>query len=142
MGVYTGSFHINTKGETDIINITDKVEESLIKSKITSGIVTIFIAGSTAGITTIEYEGGLIGDLKNAYETVAPRNGTYAHNLKWGDGNGYAHIRASLTGQSITVPFNDRRLILGTWQQIILIDFDNHPRMREVIVQVIGESKV
>ena len=139
MGVQTFSFHVNTKGETDIIDITKEVQDALSKSSFTSGIAAVFISGSTAGITTIEYESGLIKDIKDAYEHLAPRNGSYEHNLRWGDGNGYAHIRASFTGQDATVPFSDHKLILGTWQQIILIDFDNRSRKREVIVQLIGE---
>ncbi len=139
MGIETVSFHVKTRGETDIIDITREVQSALAKSGITSGIATVFISGSTAGITTIEYESGLIKDLKDAYERIAPRNERYEHNLKWGDGNGYAHIRASLTGQDVTVPFTDKKLNLGTWQQIILIDFDNRKRTREVTVRIIGE---
>jgi secondary thiamine-phosphate synthase enzyme len=139
MGIKTVSFQVKTRGETDIIDITHEVQSALAKSGITSGIATVFISGSTAGITTIEYESGLIKDLKDAYERIAPRNERYEHNLKWGDGNGYAHIRASLTGQDVTVPFTDKKLNLGTWQQIILIDFDNRERTREVTVRIIGE---
>jgi len=139
MGIETVSFQVKTRGETDIIDITHEVQSALAKSGITSGIATVFISGSTAGITTIEYESGLIKDLKDAYERIAPRNERYEHNLKWGDGNGYAHIRASLTGQDVTVPFTDKKLDLGTWQQIILIDFDNRERTREVTVRIIGE---
>jgi secondary thiamine-phosphate synthase enzyme len=139
MGIETVSFQVKTRGETDIIDITHEVQSALAKSGITSGIATVFISGSTAGITTIEYESGLIKDLKDAYERIAPRNERYEHNLKWGDGNGYAHIRASLTGQDVTVPFTDKKLNLGTWQQIILIDFDNRERTREVTVRIIGE---
>jgi secondary thiamine-phosphate synthase enzyme len=139
MDVFTASFHLNTKGETDMIDITKNVQNILSKSGVDSGIVSVTTPGSTAGITTIEYENGLLKDLETAYERVAPRDGEYAHNEKWGDGNGYAHIRASLTGQDITIPFSSGKLILGTWQQIILIDFDNRTRKREVIVQVIGQ---
>jgi secondary thiamine-phosphate synthase enzyme len=139
MGIETVSFQVKTRGETDIIDITHEVQSALAKSGITSGIATVFISGSTAGITTIEYESGLIKDLKDAYERIAPRNERYEHNLKWGDGNGYAHIRASLTGQDVTVPFTDKKLNLGTWQQIILIDFDNRERTREITVRIIGE---
>ena len=139
MDIYTESFQVNTKGETDIIDITDKVRSALGRSGLKSGSLTVFISGSTAGITTIEYESGVVKDLKDAYERLAPRNADYRHNLRWGDGNGYAHIRASLTGQDITVPFSQGSMITGTWQQIILIDFDNRPRTRECTVQVIGK---
>jgi len=139
MEIYTGSFQINTKGETDIIDITGNVQRILGTSGFSTGTLTVFISGSTAGITTIEYESGLIKDLKDAFERAAPRKGSYEHNLRWGDGNGYAHVRASLTGQDITVPFSEGSLILGTWQQIILIDFDNRSRSREITVQIIGK---
>ena len=139
LGVETYSFQVRSRGETDIIDITAEVQKTLSQSLLHTGIVNLFISGSTAGITTIEYEDGLLKDLQDAYEHLASRSGQYAHNLRWGDGNGYAHVRASLTGQDITVPFVDRRLALGTWQQIILIDFDNRPRTREVKLTVIGE---
>jgi secondary thiamine-phosphate synthase enzyme len=139
VGVETYSFRIQSKGETDIIDITGELQNVLSKCSLESGMLTAFISGSTAGLTTIEYEEGLIQDLVDAYERLVPRNSRYEHNLKWGDGNGYAHVRASLTGQDITIPFFGRKLTLGTWQQVILIDFDNRPRTREVTVTVIGE---
>jgi secondary thiamine-phosphate synthase enzyme len=139
VGVETYSFQVQSRGETDIIDITGELQNVLSKCRLDSGTLTAFISGSTAGITTIEYEEGLLRDLEDAYERFAPRSGSYEHNLKWGDGNGYAHVRASLTGQDITIPFSSRKLTLGTWQQIILIDFDNRPRTREVTVTVIGE---
>jgi len=137
--VYTDTFQVSTKGETDITDITQRVAESVRKSGLSKGLVCAFVAGSTAGITTVEYEPGLIQDLQAAYEKIAPRRASYAHNSRWGDGNGYAHVRASFTGQDISVPFSDGGLMLGTWQQIILIDFDNRARTRNVIVQVLGE---
>jgi secondary thiamine-phosphate synthase enzyme len=139
MGFYRDSFQVETKGETHIIDITNRVKNIVQKSTVTSGIATVALTGSTAGISTIEYEDGLLEDLKNAYEIIAPRHANYAHNQRWGDGNGYAHIRAAITRQSITLPFADKSLLLGTWQQIILIDFDNRPRVREVIVHMVGE---
>jgi secondary thiamine-phosphate synthase enzyme len=140
MAVFVGSFQIETRGETDIIDITDHVEEVLAQSGFDDGTVTIFVGGSTAGITTIEFESGLLQDLRDAYERFAPRNGYYAHNERWGDGNGYAHVRASMTGQDITIPFSEKKLLLGTWQQVILIDFDNRPRNRVLTVQIIGKE--
>ncbi len=139
MAVYSGRVTIDTQGETDIIDITREVETVIKDSGIKSGTVTIWVAGSTAGISTIEYESGLLADLKDAYERVAPRHADYAHNLRWHDGNGYAHIRASMTGQGLTIPIINGILVRGTWQQIILIDFDNRPRRREITIQVIGE---
>ena len=138
MAVYSGRITIETEGETDIIDITREIETVVKDSGIKSGTVTVWVPGSTAGISTIEYEGGLLSDLKEAYERVAPRHADYAHNLRWHDGNGYAHIRASMTGQGLTVPIVNGILVRGTWQQIILIDFDNRPRRREITVKVIG----
>ena len=137
--VYTGGFDVSTRGETDIIDVTGRVEEELGKSGFHNGTATVFVSGATASVTTIEYEDGLLQDLADAYERIAPRGGSYAHNERWGDGNGYAHIRASMTGQDFTVPFSAGRLMLGTWQQIVLIDFDNRPRKRTVTVQITGE---
>lgn len=139
MSTYSGRFEIDTKGETDIIDITNEVETIVKDSRITSGLVTVWVAGSTAGISTIEYEGGLLDDLRVLYEKMAPRHANYSHNLRWHDGNGYAHIRASMTGQGLTIPIVNGILVRGTWQQIILVDFDNRPRKREVTVQVVGE---
>ena len=139
MGVQIFSIAVKTKGETDIINITTEVESVIRKSSLNSGIATMFISGSTAGITTIEYESGLVNDLIDAYERLAPRRKHYEHNARWGDGNGFAHIRASFTGQVMSVPFSHGKLLLGTWQQIIIIDFDNRARNRDITVQLIGE---
>src|SRR3989304_2350892 len=139
MAVKTQSMKIETKGETDLIDITRKVENFVKDSGITSGIVTVFVPGSTAGITTIEYESGAIKDFQRAIERIAPKNIHYDHDARWGDGNGYSHIRAALLGPSITVPFSSSSLLLGTWQQIVLVDFDNRSRKRDVILQIIGE---
>jgi secondary thiamine-phosphate synthase enzyme len=139
MGFYRDTFQVETKGETHIIDITARVKRIVQQSPLASGIATVALNGSTAGISTIEYEDGLLEDLKKAYEIIAPRHADYVHNKRWGDGNGYAHIRATITGQSTTFPFHDRSLLLGTWQQIILIDFDNRPRVREVTVHMVGE---
>jgi len=139
MAVETYSFQKNTEGETDIIDITGEIENIIAKSSLHAGVANVFVSGSTAGITTVEYEPGLVKDLKQAYEHIAPRNGNYAHNLRWGDGNGYAHVRASMTGQDMNVPFSQGKLMLGTWQQIILVDFDNRKRKKEISVQLIGE---
>ena len=130
---------MKTKGDGEIIDITPKVQKQLTESDISGGIVTVFVKHSTCGITTVEYEPGLIEDLGKLWERIAPKNIPYAHDAHWGDGNGYAHVRASLLGASLTVPFVDKKLALGTWQQIILVDFDNRPRNRTVVVQVMGE---
>lgn len=139
MAVITKKIKLNTKGDTDIVNITEAVTAELTKTGLNSGIVTVFVSGSTGGLTTVEYEPGLVQDLKTFFEKIAPKAGSYEHNMRWHDGNGYAHVRASLLGPSISVPFIDGEMQLGTWQQIIFIDFDNRPRSRELIVQIIGE---
>ena len=137
--VVTKGISLSTKGECDIIDITPQIEKGVSEANINNGTVTIFVAGSTAGITTIEFESGLLSDFQNMWERNIPRNISYNHDRRWGDGNGYSHVRASLLGSSLVVPFNDKRLTLGTWQQIVLVDFDNRPRSRQVILQIMGE---
>ncbi len=130
---------INTKGNCDIIDITSQISEEINKSVINNGIITIFISGSTAGITTIEYEEGVVDDFKIMWDRTIPKNITYRHDSKWGDGNGFSHVRASLLGASLVVPFSNKKLLLGTWQQVIVVDFDNRPRSREIVLQLMGE---
>lgn len=139
MKVVTKSISVKSNGNCDILDITTDITRELSNSEIQNGIVDVFVKGSTAGITTVEYEPGLINDLKNAFAKNIPENINYEHNKRWGDGNGHAHVRASLLGASLVVPFNNTRLELGTWQQIVLIDFDNRPRSREIMLQIIGE---
>jgi len=128
-----------TRGECDIIDITGNLKEVLMSTEIDNGILTVFIPGSTAAVTTIEYENGLITDIKEFFDSVTPLDKNYSHNLTWGDGNGFSHVRAALLGPSLTVPFFSKKLTLGTWQQVVVIDFDNRPRNREVVIQIIGE---
>ena len=137
--VVTKTIRVKSKGETDIIDITDHVVNCVEDSKVKDGAVTIFVSGSTAGLTTIEYESGLVRDLKNAFEVVAPREGEYHHNFRWQDGNGFSHVRAALLGPCLVVPFCVGKLLRGTWQQIVFIDFDNRSRTRELVLQIIGE---
>lgn len=139
MTVVSKRIKLNTKGDTDIINITDHVAAALSKTGLSDGVVTVFVSGSTGALTTVEYEPGLVQDLKAFFEKITPKIGSYEHNTRWHDGNGYAHVRASLLGPSVSVPFAKGLLMLGTWQQIIFIDFDNRPRSRELIVQIMGE---
>ena len=139
MAIETKTISIATKGFGDILDITDKVARLVDESKIDSGIATVFIGGSTGAITTIEYEPGVVRDLKEAVERMAPQGIPYHHDARWGDGNGYAHVSAALVGASFTVPFSNKSLMLGTWQQIVAIDFDNRSRNRNVIVQIMGE---
>lgn len=136
--VETQSFTLKTKGNTSITDITHQVQEKISNSKFTEGSALVFVSGSTAAITTIEYEPGLIKDYPIFFEKIIPANQRYFHDETWHDGNGHSHLRASLQGASLTVPFSSKRLLLGTWQQIVLIDFDNHPRQREIIVQLNG----
>lgn len=139
MSVKTSSFSISTGGTCDIHDISPQVEKALRASGLQSGIICVFVPGSTAGITSIEFEPGVLSDLKKAIEKLAPSNIRYDHDARWGDGNGFSHVRAALLGASFSVPFSGTKMLLGTWQQIVLIDFDNRPRNREVVVQVFGE---
>ncbi len=137
--VYTHTIDVATKGNCDLVDITDPVQQAVKKSGLNNGVVTVFNVGSTAGVTTIEYEPGLVKhDMKAAFEKLAPENGVYEHEKTWHDDNGHAHVRASLLGPSLAVPFCDGQLTLGTWQQITLIDFDTRKRTRKVICQVVG----
>jgi len=140
MEIITTSINIKTKGNTDIIDITDDVQSIINQYNFVEGNALIFVAGSTAGVTTIEYEPGLRKDYPDFFEKIIPENIRYHHDDTWHDGNGYAHIRASLQGASLIVPFKDKKLLTGTWQQIIIIDFDNRPRNRNIIVQLIGNK--
>jgi secondary thiamine-phosphate synthase enzyme len=130
---------LKTKGNPDLINITDEVAEILAKSGLEKGNVTVFVAGSTAAITTFEYEPGLLKDVQEMFDNLIPRNKAYAHDATWGDANGFSHLRAALQGPSLVIPFEDGNLMLGTWQQVVLAEFDNRPREREVVVQLVGE---
>ena len=139
MTTYSGEIKLATQGEPDIIDITAQVEEQVEKSTIHSGLVTIFCQGSTAAITPIEFEPGLLKDLPEAMERFAPREAVYEHHLRWQDGNGHSHVRASIIGPSITIPVLKGKMPLGTWQQIVLVELDVRPRTRKVIVQVVGD---
>jgi secondary thiamine-phosphate synthase enzyme len=129
-----------TTGKTDLIDITREVSLRIRESGISEGSVLIFVPGSTAALTTIEYESGAIEDLREAIARLAPDNLNYRHDARWGDGNGYSHVRAALLGASLTIPVIAGKLVLGTWQQVILCDFDNRPRKRQVVLQVTGKS--
>ncbi len=138
--VKTARINVETQGNCDIVNITEQVSEAIGQSDITDGTVTLFNVGSTAGITTTEYEPGLVKhDIAAAFEKIAPQNGRYEHEETWHDDNGHSHVRATLLGPSLSVPVVDGQLLLGTWQQIILVDFDTRPRTRTIICQIIGK---
>ena len=139
MSVKTLSIQLTTGGNADMIDITSQVASTVSESGLGNGIVTIFSPSSTSGLTTIEYESGCLSDLRRLFDEIIPPNQPYAHNSRWGDGNGHSHVRAALLKPSLTVPFVSGRLTLGTWQQIIYVDFDTRPRRRELVAQVIGE---
>ena len=139
--VRTNKITEKSAGFCDIIDLTAKITKHVEQARIRQGLVSVFVTGSTAGITTIEYEPGLIQDLKDLVEKLIPSDRRYHHDDRWGDDNGFSHLRAALLGPSLTIPIDNGRLQLGTWQQVVLVDFDNRPRTREIIVQVIGESE-
>ena len=139
--IHTKKLSEKTSGFCDIIDITAKIRAQLEKEKIDRGQITVFVPGSTAALTTMEYEPGLVQDLKELVEKFIPSDRRYHHDDRWGDDNGFSHLRASLFGPSVTIPIEKGSLLLGTWQQVVLMDFDNRPRTREIIVQVIGESE-
>ncbi len=139
MAVKTESISLSTRGNTDIQDITDQITNAVSKSGLTSGTATVFCPSSTSALTTIEFEGGALSDLRRLFDEIIPVNREYDHNERWHDGNGHSHVRAALLGPSITIPFVDRKLTLGTWQQVIYVVFDNRPRQRKLIVQLIGE---
>jgi secondary thiamine-phosphate synthase enzyme len=128
-----------TTDQTDIIDISREVQEKVLQSGIQNGTMVLFISGSTAALTTIEFESGVVNDLRKAIERIAPRDIPYEHDRRWGDGNGYSHVRAALLGPSLSIPLKGGRLLLGTWQQIVLLDFDNRPRRRILTVQIMGK---
>ena len=137
--VATNIIALNTKGFTDVIDITERVTKIAGQSGVQNGLVTVFCSGSTGSITTIEFESGVINDLKKAIEKIAPSNIPYEHDKRWGDGNGFSHVRAALMKPSLTIPIVKGKLALGTWQQIVFIDFDNRGRDRKIVVQIIGD---
>jgi secondary thiamine-phosphate synthase enzyme len=139
MRVVTKDITLQSQGNCDIIDITTQVAKNVEESSVGNGIVTVFVVGSTAGITTIEYEPNLLLDFKNMWDRVIPQNIPYEHNKTWGEGNGHSHVRASTLGASLTIPFINKRLALGTWQQIVFVDFDNRPRSRKITIQILGE---
>lgn len=139
MTVTSKTIRLSTKGNCDMIDITADIAKEISNSGINNGIATIFISGSTAGITTIEYENGLVSDFQQMWDRNVPLNISYEHDRRWGDGNGYSHVRASLQGPSLVVPFANKKMLLGTWQQIVVVDFDNRPRAREIALQLLGE---
>jgi secondary thiamine-phosphate synthase enzyme len=137
--VFTHRCEVRTRGQGDVKDVTPELCAALGRSSCRNGVATVFVVGSTAGVTTIEFESGAVADLDRAFEAIAPRTAAYQHHLRWGDDNGSSHVRAAMLGPSASIPFLDARPALGTWQQVVLVEFDTRPREREVIVQVVGE---
>jgi secondary thiamine-phosphate synthase enzyme len=137
--VRTQTHEVSTEGQGDSHDVTRVVARAVADSGIRSGIVTVFVVGSTAGLTTIEFEPGALHDLNEVFEQFAPRGGKYEHHLRWGDDNGSSHVRAALLGPSVTIPFRDGEMMLGQWQQIALLEFDTRPRRREIVMQIVGD---
>jgi len=139
MAVLQKSFRVSTRGHSDVLDVSEHVARIVAESGVRHGIVSIAGVGSTLGITTLEFEPGCVADLRRALDEIAPADGDYAHNARWGDGNGYAHLRSALVGTARSFPVKDGRVLTGTWQQIVLCDFDNRARERQVVVTVVGE---
>lgn len=139
MTVKTISLTLNTQGNADIQDISEAVENAVAQSGMNNGTATVFCPSSTSGVTTIEYESGCLSDFRRLFNEIADPRHAYEHNARWGDGNGHSHVRAALLGPSLTVPFVEGRLTLGTWQQVVFVDFDVRPRQRQLVVQVMGE---
>ena len=139
MPVFQETFRVSTRGSTDVLDISAEVARAVTASGVRQGVVNVSGRGSTLGITTLEFESGCVADLRRALEKIAPANSDYAHNARWGDDNGYSHLRSALIGTAKSFPVVDGRLGLGTWQQIVLCDFDDRPREREIVVTVVGE---
>jgi secondary thiamine-phosphate synthase enzyme len=139
MTVKTITLRLSTQGNADIHDITDRVAQMVTDSGLKDGIITLFSPSATSALTTIEYESGCLSDLRRLFDEIIPPNRPYAHNARWGDGNGHSHVRASLLGPSLTIPFTKGQLSLGAWQNIIFVDFDIRPRQRELVVQIMGE---
>jgi len=135
-----GTVNLRTSAKDEVIDLTDRVQDIVSKSGVENGLACIFVAGSTAAITTVEFEPGLVKDLNETMDRLYPKGIDYEHHKRWGDGNGHSHVRASLLGPSLTVPIVDGKLLLGTWQQIVFLEFDNKPRSREVTVQIVGDE--
>jgi secondary thiamine-phosphate synthase enzyme len=135
----SASGEVRTRGQGDVHDITAAVAAAVTGSRLRHGVATVFVVGSTAGVTTIEFEPGAVADLDRAFEAIAPQKGAYQHHLRWGDDNGSSHVRAAMLGPSIGIPFQDGQLVLGTWQQVVLVEFDTRPRSRRYVVQLVGE---
>ncbi|MFO0568273.1 MAG: secondary thiamine-phosphate synthase enzyme YjbQ [Polyangiaceae bacterium] len=140
MPTYPARIELESQGHADVIDITDRVRDAVKRSGVRSGLACVFVPGATGGVTTIEFEPGCVADLATAFERVAPSRGDYEHERRWHDGNGHSHVRAALLGPSLTVPIVEHELTLGTWQQIVFVDFDNRSRCRSLVLQIVGDA--
>ncbi len=138
MAVLNTALEFDGTVDMDVVDVTDAVHEFVRSSGVVDGVLVVFTPGSTAGVTTIEFESGAVSDLKRAMEQLAPRDGEYEHNLRWGDGNGYSHVRSALLGPSLTIPIQNGEAVIGTWQQVVVCDFDNRARQRRVVLQLVS----
>jgi secondary thiamine-phosphate synthase enzyme len=139
VNIVTSRINLETRGEPDMVDVTGQLAESIRNARLKDGIATIFVPGATGALTTIEYEPGLLEDFPTMLDRIAPRNGTYEHERRWHDGNGHSHVRASLIGPSITIPFENGRPTLGTWQQVVFVELDTRARSRELVIQIMGK---
>jgi len=137
--VSTHTHEVSTTGQGDAHDLTAAVSKAVASSGLTAGVATVFVVGSTAGVTTLEFESGVVHDLDRALQELAPREGAYQHHLRWHDDNGSSHVRAALVGPSVAIPFTGKRLMLGTWQQIVLLELDTRPRDRQIVIQLVGD---
>lgn len=139
MATLLSKIEVETRGHADVVDVTEMVRARISESRLQSGIACLFVPGATGGVTTVEYEPGCVADLRSAFERIAPAGGTYEHEKRWHDGNGHSHVRAALLGPSLAFPFADAAPLLGTWQQIVFVDFDVRSRRRELLLQLVGE---
>lgn len=139
MAVVTRELHVASRGENDVVDLTEEVQNAVKEAGLSNGVVTVFVPGSTAALTTMEFEPGLVKDFPDMLERVSPRNGEYEHQKTWSDNNGHSHVKAALVGPSLTVPFVKGNLTLGTWQQIVFVELDIRPRTRKIVLQIVGE---
>jgi secondary thiamine-phosphate synthase enzyme len=137
--VSTHTHEVSTTGQGDAHDLTAAISKAVGSSGLTAGVATVFVVGSTAGVTTLEFESGVVHDLDRALQELAPREAEYRHHLRWGDDNGSSHVRAALIGPSVTIPFTAKQLMLGTWQQIVLLELDTQPRRRHIVIQLVGD---
>lgn len=137
--IETTRIHLSTQGNGEVLDITEALNDALQKGGVGRGLLTVFCPSATSAVTTIEFESGAVRDFRRLFDQIVPEDQPYLHNRRWGDGNGHSHVRAALLGPSLTIPFAEKKLLLGTWQQVVHVEFDNQPRDRSLVVQIMGE---